>query len=363
MDGQTDLETLARHFEEKFQSPIPQETLQSIILQLDEAHCLETMGIERVRQERLRAYREAPAREMFHAESGYPAEADDLRAMLDGQFTMEGGPGRAPRGGENASLSAIVSPHIDFRRGGPNYGWAYGALGEGPEPETVVIFGTAHAPCRSPMLFTGKDFETPLGAVRIDQDFVDAVQAKVDHDLFEDELVHVAEHSIEFQAICLRHVFPNSDKLRIVPILCGVMDGAPQSGSLPPGGPFAKTLQAVIDTISSWPRRVTVIAGADLAHIGPQFGHEREVDEGFLNEVRAEDEEALRFAAAGDAEGFLGSFAASRNARNVCSVAAIYATLRCLPALGVERGRLLNYVQSADPSGALAVTHAAMAFP
>ena len=87
------------------------------------------------------------------------------------------------------------------------------------------------------------------------------------------------------------------------------------------------------------------------------------VSEEQMTEVASQDREALDLAAAGDAEGFLASFAPSQNARRVCSVACMYAALRCLPSLGVDRGRVLHYAQSIHPSQMLAVTHASVAFP
>ncbi len=363
MDGRSSIEEISAKFKGQFQAEIPLTTVQEIVLQLDEAHCLETERFRRHRDERLQAYREAPLRPMAHAGGGYPTDPEKLRRLLDRHFTDDGGPGSLPRPNEGSDVRAIISPHLDFARGGPNYGWSYRALGEGPTPETVIIFGTAHGPCHSPMMFTRKDFDTPLGPVPVERDFIDAVQAKVSHDLFEDEILHITEHSVEFQVVSLRHVFPDAEEMRIVPIICGALHLTAENGGLPKGSQFGETLQAILDTIAEWPRRVTAVAGADLAHIGPQFGDEGPVDQGLLDEVGRLDEEALGLAARGEAEGFLRSFAPTKNARRVCSIACIYAALRCLPALGVEQGRVLNYVQSVDPKGEVCVTHASLVFP
>jgi AmmeMemoRadiSam system protein B len=361
MTGRRTVSQIVREFREQFDVEVPEEKLRHIILQLDDARCLESEHFRRHRQARLDAYRSAVARPM--SAGSYPRDPAEFRAMFDSHFTQKGGPGRKPLRGSGPEIRALVAPHIDFQRGGPNYGWAYQALGDGTPPETVVILGTSHAHCRNPFTLTRLPFETPLDPVAVDVDFVDALQAQVSTDLFEEELLHASEHSVEFQVIALRHVFADAPAMRIVPILCGPIHDEAEDGGSPSDGRSEDAIQALTRVIASWPRRVTVIAGADLAHIGPHFGDPEPVSDEHLAEVHRQDQEALRHVAAGDAEGFLRSFDATQNARRVCSVACIHTLLRCLPALGVERGRLLHYMQSTHPSRQLSVTHASLAFP
>ena len=76
-----------------------------------------------------------------------------------------------------ATLRGIVSPHIDFARGGPVYTWAYKELVEDSDADTFVILGVAHQYCRNRFALTRKDFETPLGLVRTDRAYVDRIAA------------------------------------------------------------------------------------------------------------------------------------------------------------------------------------------
>src|SRR5437764_15497871 len=47
-------------------------------------------------------------------------------------------------------LRGILSPHIDFYRGGPTYSWAYRELVERSEADLFVIIGVCLAPSRDP---------------------------------------------------------------------------------------------------------------------------------------------------------------------------------------------------------------------
>jgi AmmeMemoRadiSam system protein B len=363
MSGVASVEQIATAFERQFGVAIPAEKLRQIVLQLDEAHLLESEKFRRHREERLHDYRAAPARPMAHVGAGYPTDPEQLRRLLDSQFTAKGGPGRAPVPGSGPEVKVVIAPHIDFARGGPNYAWAYQALGDGPVPETVVVLGLSHAPIAPPFVLTRQAFDTPLGRVPVDVEFIDALQSRLDIDLFEDELVHVTEHSVEFQVLWLRHLYPDASELRIVPILCGSLPEDAWSAGALAGTAWDRAVSALAETIASWPRHVTIIGGADLSHVGTHFGDPEPATEQRLAEVLRLDHEALRHAADGDADGFLHSFETDGNARRVCSISVIHAALRCLPALGVQRGRLLSHMQSVHAGGEVVVSHAAMAFP
>lgn len=364
MSGELTLDEIAQVFKARFGHEVPEGLLQEIILKLDAAHCLETSAFRRHVQECLDAFRALPSRPMAHAGTGYPESADEFRAFFDAQWSCEGGPGTPPVPRSGATVRAIVAPHIDFQRGAVNYAWAYRALAESEPPQTVIALGTAHALSRRPFTGTRLPHDTPLGPLAVDSEFLDDLQSRVDHDLREEEILHLSEHSVEFQAVALRHIFADVEDLRIVPLICGPLNGHRDGCSeTRPSDEFERAAGALVETIRSSPRRIAVVAGADLAHVGPNFGDEGLTTEAMMAEVRAQDAEAIRRIEAGDAEGFLQTFAPTANARRVCSVACLYTLLRCLPALGVESGRLLNYTQSVHPSQQLAVTHASLVFP
>ena len=64
--------------------------------------------------------------------------------------------------------------------------------------------GTCHEPLPNYFALSRKDFETPLGLLSADNDFIDDLVSRSDLDLFADELSHRREHTIEFQTLFLK---------------------------------------------------------------------------------------------------------------------------------------------------------------
>jgi AmmeMemoRadiSam system protein B len=119
----------------------------------------------------------------------------------------------------------------------------------------------------------------------------------------------------------------------------------------------AGVLDAVRAAMATVPRRYCLIAGADLAHVGPRFGDPEPVSRARLARVETEDRALLSLVEAVDPGGFFASVAADGDSRRTCGLSPIYAVLATLPA---GRGRLLRYGQWPDPQGV--VTFASLAF-
>jgi len=92
-------------------------------------------------------------------------------------FAHANGSGMPELGGTSstARLRGILSPHIDFVRGGPTYTWSYRELVEQSDADTFVILGVAHQQSRRRFVLTRKDFETPLGLAKTDATLADAI--------------------------------------------------------------------------------------------------------------------------------------------------------------------------------------------
>jgi AmmeMemoRadiSam system protein B len=220
-----------------------------------------------------------------------------------------------------------------------------------------VILGTVHVPIARPFALTGKDFETPLGPAEVDQAFLGALRARVGDGYLHDEFAHRGEHSIEFQAVFLRHRTPANQPVRIVPILCGSLHRFVEDQRSPTGDDAMDGfLGALRETLATVDGHTVVIVSADLAHVGPQFGDTRPLSPGQLREVETADRNMLATVAAGDADGFFRSVANDGDRRHICGLPPIYAALRIL---GPTQGRLLRYSQWPDPNGT--VTFAALA--
>jgi AmmeMemoRadiSam system protein B len=293
----------------------------------------------------------SPSRPARLAGKGYPADPQALAALLDGYFNAPEGPGAVPPGPLAERLSGLILPHIDFARGGPCYAWGYREAEAVPMVDRWVILGTAHTSIDRPFAVTRKNFETPLGVVESDRGFIDRLLARVGPEYLEDEFAHRGEHSIELQTVFLRHRVPPGRPLCIVPVLCGSFQRFVEEARSPVAAPdVGRFLSGLRETLAEAGGRSVVLASADLAHVGPQFGDASPVTPGRLQEIAAADREALAAAEEGDPQGFFAAIARDGDRRRICGLPPIYAALSVL---GGARGRLLRYAQWPDPRAAV----------
>jgi MEMO1 family protein len=358
MDGAHSLRDIQTDYLQATGEILPTEELENLIKQLDEQRFLDSPGFSSYYRSLIHEFKGSLYRPAHHAGSAYAEEYEELVAQIQGFFTHPEGPGNPAPQDPSKPLRGLIAPHIDFTRGGPTYAHAYKALAEHPGADTFVIFGTCHSPMRQRFSITDKDYETPLGSARNDKDFVARLRTRLEHK-YSDEFPHRAEHSIEFQAVCLKYILGNNRDFRIVPILVGSFDDIYSDGGTAAEDPeIQKAVKAVRDTISETKGRVCIIAGADLAHVGRQFGDDAGPTEHSLREVEREDRSFLDLAAAGNAEGVFQSIAADNDRRRVCGFPPIYMALRCIDQ---PRGELLQYRQWSDQNAGAAVTFAALA--
>lgn len=358
LDGKKSGEELEQAYRERFGESIDPGALRGVVEALDRGGFLESAAF----RERLRRAREAfgasPVRPAAHAGVSYPAEATALTARLRELFLAPGGPGRLPQAGPGDAPRAVVAPHIDLRVGGNTIAWAYEALGRGRPPDLAVILGTAHEPTSSFIVLTRKDYETPLGRVETDQDAVTRLAKAYGPESLADDFPHRNEHSVEFQVVFLQGTYPGR-KLRIVPVLVGSLDPWVLHGSSPKDDPalerFVEELRRIL---AETPGRAVLIAGGDLAHVGPKFQDRDPVTPAVLDDLRTRDAKTLRAIARGDAEGFYRSIADEGDRRKVCGLGPIYVLLR---ATGPARGRVLRYDQWDEAGTRSAVTFGSVA--
>ena len=150
-----------------------------------------------------------------------------------------------------------------------------------------MVLGVAHQYCRRRFALTCKDFETPLGVVPTDRSYVDQIASLAGRDLFEDELSHRTEHSIEFQVVFLQYVLGGRRDFTIVPILVGSFHDLMERGVDPIDDPeVSRFVQALRAAESASGKRVAYIGGIDLCHVGPEFGDPSPVDPELQEQVR-----------------------------------------------------------------------------
>jgi len=335
------------------------EQIGNLVESLDEAGFLDGDRFEARREAIDEKFRQSPVRPAAHAGGAYAGEPAALAHQIDAFFTHPEGPGTPAEAVGDSALRGLIAPHIDFHRGGPVYGWAYRALLEQSSADLFVVLGTCHAGMADPFSITRKPYDTPFGAVPVDRAFCEALDRRSGGGLLASELAHRSEHSIEFQVVMLRHVLGTRRPFSIVPVLASYVHEAVWNRSDPERDPrVPRFIDALLDTMAASRRNVCLIAGVDLAHVGPRFGDpEPNTPEG-LAAVRTADLGMLEAVVAGDPTAFFASVAHDGDRRRICGLSPIYTFLRALPGAS---GRLLRYQQWPDPQGA--VTFCAAAFP
>jgi MEMO1 family protein len=342
---------------------VPLEQIGEFVGTLDRNHFLLSPAFEERRRELAREYATAPARAAHFAGQAYAAEVDPLRRELDALFDAPGGPGR-PVAPVARRPVAIAAPHIDPARGGAVYAHAYASLW-GARPERVVILGVLHGASANPFVVTAKDYETPLGRLRTDARRVHALAERLGWDPLEEEELHRAEHSIEFQALLLQHALTEGGtrepdpELEVLPILCAFSweDFRETLAAAARRARIDAFLQTLRTLLGEDPTPTLIVAGVDLTHAGPRFGDTREPSAAWQEELRRRDGATLERLAAGDAAGFVREIVSESDERRLCGFGALYALhALCAPV----RGRLLHYDQCVDRSGI--VSFAALAF-
>jgi AmmeMemoRadiSam system protein B len=344
---------------------ITESQLRSFLARLDEAGFLDGPRAEHRLERRRAEFLAQPIRAAVHAGGAYPDGADELPRMLAAGYVDVAGPGVLPasRGKNAAPLRAAIAPHVDLHRGAPTYSWAYKALAEAQPAELYVVLGTCHTPVQGHFAATRKAYDTPLGAVPADAEFLERLTDLSERDLLEGEFSHSTEHSIEFQAVYLRSLGLAGDGAApIVPILCDSLHSMVPHGKLPGDvalvADFVDALrQALVDD----GRRITLIAAVDLAHVGPRFGDEWRVEADRQASVERSDLEMLDLVLTADADAYYAQVMQDRDARRICGLTPIY-VLACLMHAEQRRGELLRYTQWVDTDLSSSVTFASAIF-
>jgi AmmeMemoRadiSam system protein B len=346
--------------------------LEEVVRRLDEVYLLVGQRAQRHEEEhrqQVEAYLDSPVRAAAHAGGAYLRDPAALRRQLAGFFTSDQGPGGvdpAPRAADRR-LCAVVSPHIDLDRGGPVFAWSYRQIAEHSDADLFVIFGTAHGPMDQLFCVTEKDFDTPLGLVKTDRQFIERLERHLQGDeagrgidLMGGELAHRFEHSIELQAVFLQYILGGRREFRIVPVLAGSLQEFIAKGTQPSESPQVRAfLAAMRAAADEHPGNVCYISGADFAHVGQRFGDQWLLDQKRLAEQAEDDRRLLEAACRCDSAGFFSHVAEQGDCRRVCGLPPTYTMLGVINS---SRGELLKYDQVVDPDGTSCVTLASLAY-
>ncbi len=334
------------------------EQIEHLVAQLDQAGFLDNENFRRRYRRLSEEFRAAESRAAAHAGISYPSQPAELLETLNGFYAAEGGAG-LPEERAERRLKGLAAPHIDLRLGGPTYTHAYRELAESEPPELFVILGTGHSGLPGLFSISRKDFESPLGRAEADRELLRLLDERLGDGLFEEDLTHRSEHSIEFQIPFLQHLFPQGG-FHVLPVLCSFgyqqLHGPDTDGADRLFDRFVSELRKAVESSG---KRVCYLASIDLAHGGPRSGDPGRPDEREVQRVMRQDREMREPALQGEPEGFFGYVAQEQDRRKICGFSPLYTLLHLLEG---ERGRLLSHQQSRMDSAGSFVSYASLAW-
>lgn len=327
-DGQTSLGQIRERLSADAGFPVPLQHLTDALDQLDEAYLLENDRFYAHRETVLAEYRAQPHRPPALAGLSYPADPDELAHLF-----AEYGANDNLNGWQPWSGRGVVSPHIDYQRGGPVYAKVWRrAQPAVAEADLVLMFGTDHNGGLGTITLTGRPYATPYGILPTDAGMVERIAAVLGpQNAFALELNHRQEHAIELSAVWLHHTYRQLgiEPRPMIPILCGSFHHFVTNGGHPTHDP---QLNILLDTLKEETKgkRVLVVASVDLAHVGPNFGDDFNMDKPRRQTLRTSDQRLMEAIRLGSADTFYQEIAQVQDQNRICGFSSIYLMLRYL---------------------------------
>lgn len=348
MDGTRSVRDLQAEYTRAAGMIVYTEYVNSVIEAMDSNFLLLNERYESHIEGLREAYQCKPSRNAFLSGKSYPAAEAELRTYL-GQM-LESGDDQGRRG----PVRGVIVPHIDYARGAEVYSQVYGYLPK-VDDLLIVVLGTCHKMTQRMWSISLKDFETPLGIAKGVREVGSLVREDGLLKDYVDEWPHRTEHSIELQLPIIQYLLAGRS-FEILPILTGsfheyIDDGKRLDEELP------QLIESLRKAISVHAGPAVIIAAADLAHIGAQFGDSYRLDSQALAQSRRKDEQLLRAISEVDAVGFFETVKREGDRRRICGLAPIYFILSLL---GPCKGESVGYKQWTD--GASSVSFAGAIF-
>jgi AmmeMemoRadiSam system protein B len=312
------------------------EKIQELIDTMD-SHLLLFNENYRNHYARLREdYENAPVRKAFLAGKSYSANRMELLSFLDEMLKKE------TNGTIQGEITGIVAPHIDYPRGMGVYQKTYPHLRNCVKP-LIVIFGTCHHPTEGILSISLKDFETPLETIPHAKGLGALIRENKVLKKYIDEWPHRNEHSIELQLPLIQ--FMMQQEFEILPILTGSMHDYMEGEKSIDDGEIDEIVTNLQEALAAYGRPFIILAGADLAHIGAQFGDRFALDMAALAHSKARDEILLESIKKVDAEGFFTTIREEKDTRRICGLTPIFFQLKLLEG---SRCDIVGYDQWTD---------------
>lgn len=334
-DGEHTVDEIHAAFSQHVGGEVDYEVVTNALTQLDEACLLENERSRKARLQFLEAYRAQPNRPPALADLSYPGDPRRL-ADLFHQFGADDELGQW----NGWHGRGIISPHIDYQRGGHVYAKVWQrAKAAVLDADLVLIFGTDHNGGAGTITLTQQPYATPFGVLPTDVGLIEKIaQAIGPENAFAEELHHQREHSVELSAVWMHHIFQQAGKqpCPMVPVLCGSYYQFLMSGTHPAEDPLiSKTIETLKRETAG--KKVLVVASVDLAHVGPAFNDDFAMDAGRRDQLAQSDKALVQAILGGDADSFYAQVSAVQNRNRICGLSSIDIMLRYLGgANGVE---------------------------
>lgn len=248
---------------------------------------------------------------------------------------------------------------MDYGRGNITYGHGFKELIDNTDARVFVIIATSHY---SPHRFSlsRQHFDTPLGLVETDQEYVNRIAEHFGDGLFDDPIAHIPEHSIELEVVLLQYLLAERRPFKIVPLLTGpISDCVKKKANPAEADDIARMVAALREAETASAEPVCYVISGDLAHIGPKFDDKRKAAGAWLDQSREKDAAILKTLEAADPMAFFDTIAAEKNARRICGLSPTWLTLEVTKP---RKGKVLHYQQYAHPEGHESVSFAAASF-
>lgn len=269
-----------------------------------------------------------PLPEDIHACQGadmwYPGDPEKLAAMVD-SYLADAQKDAEKIGGEPI---ALIVPHAGYIYSGWVAAYAYRQI-EGLDYDTIVVIGDTHTGRgNAPIAVWARGtYETPLGAVSVDEEVAAALLGADSRILF-DRTGHESEHPVENQIPFLQRVM--SSDFNVVPIVL-------HEDSLE----IAEVLsQALVKALAD--RKALIVASTDLAH-WPAYDDARASDAAMLAAIETMDPQALL-----DADREWMGKGIPNLATTMCSKGSVLTAMLAAPQLGANQVTVLKYANSGD---------------
>jgi hypothetical protein len=229
------------------------------------------------------------------------------------------------------NVIALILPHAGYRFSGRVA--AYG-LKEvmGGKYSRIIIIGPSHyhALVNRISIPDISAYETPLGKVELDTDFI--AKLKNVPGIVSRTEYHGREHSIQIELPLLQYALPG---VKVVPLLAGQLD-------FPAVRKIARVLSVLID------KDTLVVVSSDFTHYGRRFAYTPfGVDFQTEGKIRETDLKAFDFVSRKDAAGFMNFI--DKSGATICGRCGIALLTAMLPEK--SEAHLLKYGSSAETTG------------